>query len=146
MGRYDYAGIAAEAAAGTVPVFEIEGIDDALRGLERFRRDHHDDWMRAEGIDLLAFPAPPGAGPAAADRDPVAAAEAWRPGVNYALGGTATRLLGIPSAVVPMGVMAGPELPVGITFLGPAYADSAVLAAAYAYERATRPDRYRLCT
>jgi amidase len=138
MGRYDYAGIAAEAAAGTVPMLEIEGIDEALRGLERFRRDHHDDWMRREGIDLLAFPAHTGAGPAAADRDPDAAAKAWRPGVNYALGGTAMRLLAIPSAVVPMGLMDGPRMPVGITFAGPAYEDSAVLAAAYAYEAATR--------
>lgn len=137
MGRYDYAGIAREAAAGTVPIAEIEGLDEALRGLERFRRDHLEDWMRAERIDLLAFPAHTGAGPAAADRDPAAAAEAWRPGVNYALGGTAMRLLGIPSAVVPMGLMEGPRMPVGITFAGPAYADSKVLAAAYAYERAT---------
>ncbi len=138
MGRYDYAGIAAEAAAGTVPVLEIEGIDDALRGLERFRRDHHDDWMRREGIDLLAFPAHAGAGPAAADRDPAAAAEAWRPGVNYALGGTAMRLLAIPSVVVSMGLMDGPRMPVGITFAGAAYEDPAVLAAAYAYEVGTR--------
>jgi amidase len=47
------------------------------------------------------------------------------------------RALGLPGVVVPMGEMEDTGMPVGITFAGPAYADCALLAAAFAYENAT---------
>jgi amidase len=51
------------------------------------------------------------------------------------------RHLGIPSVSVPMGLMADIGMPVNLMFIGPAYSDTHLLSAAYAYEHATRNRR-----
>lgn len=134
MGRYDYGRIGEAAAAGTSSVWGIDGIAEVLAGLERCRKELLEDWMDEQGIDLLAFPVHSGTAPTEADRDLAAALRAWAPGVNYALGGAAMRILGIPSVVVPMGSKADDQMPVGVTFAGRAYSDNVLLAVAAAYE------------
>ncbi|MEO0601885.1 MAG: amidase family protein, partial [Myxococcota bacterium] len=47
-----------------------------------------------------------------------------------------TAVSGYPAVTVPMGVVE--DLPVGLSFIGPAFTDGRLLAYAYAYERATR--------
>ena len=49
-------------------------------------------------------------------------------------GNLAIRHLGVPTVTVPMGVMADIGMPVGLTFAGRAYDDSALLRLASAYE------------
>ena len=56
----------------------------------------------------------------------------------------AAAVAGTPSLTVPMGEVKG--LPLGLTFLGPAWSEAALLAYGYAFERATRarrPPSYR---
>ena len=52
---------------------------------------------------------------------------AWRNGVWVANGNLAIRHLGIPTVTVPMGTMADIHMPVGLTFAGRAYSDTALL-------------------
>jgi amidase len=73
-------------------------------------------------------------GPADADTNPESAALAWRNGTWVANGNSVIRHLGIPTVTVPMGTMADTRMPVGLTFAGRAYDDSALLAYAYAFE------------
>ena len=58
----------------------------------------------------------------------------WRNGVWVANGNLVPRHLGIPTVTVPMGLMADIGMPVGITFAGRAYDDTALLTVAAAFE------------
>ena len=44
-------------------------------------------------------------------------------------------MAGYPHLTVPMGMVSG--LPVGLSFIGPAWSDSAILSLGYAFEQAT---------
>ena len=50
-------------------------------------------------------------------------------------------LAGWPEVVVPAGYTTEPMLPVGISFLGPAFTESRLLAIGYAFEQATKARR-----
>lgn len=126
------------ARGGTPDALEIEGLADALRGLEQFRKDVFEDWLEAEGLDVLAFPANTDVGRANADADPQSSLDAWRNGVACSTGNFAIRHLGIPTVTVCMGLAADISMPVGVTFAGPAYSDKALLGVAYAYEQLSR--------
>ena len=69
----------------------------------------------------------------------------WRNGVWVANGNLVPSHLGIPTVTVPMGTMADIGMPVGITFAGRAYDDTALLTLAAAFEatggRRTAPPR-----
>ena len=60
-------------------------------------------------------------------------------------GNLVPRHLGIPTVTVPMGLMADIGMPVGLTFAGRAYSDTALLSLAAAFEatgaRRTPPPR-----
>ena len=58
----------------------------------------------------------------------------WRNGVWVANGNLVPRHLGIPTVTVPMGTMADIGMPVGLTFAGRAYDDTALLTLAAAFE------------
>jgi len=49
-------------------------------------------------------------------------------------GNLAIRHLGVPTVTVPMGVMSDIGMPVGLTFAGRAYSDTALLSFAAAFE------------
>ena len=124
---------------------EIPGVEDGLRGLEETRRIDLEDWMDGLGLDAVMFPTVADVGPADMDVTPASADLGWRNGVWVANGNLVPRHLGIPTVTVPMGTMADIGMPVGLTFAGRAYDDTALLQVAAAFEatgtRRTTPGR-----
>ncbi|TIT86549.1 MAG: amidase, partial [Mesorhizobium sp.] len=84
------------------------------------------------------LPAAADVGPADADVNEASAELAWRNGTWVANGNLVWRHLGIPTVTVPMGTMADIGMPVGLTFAGKAYDDTALVRFAGDYERATQ--------
>ncbi|WP_248488148.1 amidase [Pseudomonas sp. CYM-20-01] len=122
------------AERGITPWDQISTLPDGLRGLEQTRRVDLEDWMDKLGLDAVLFPTVADVGPADADVNEASADIAWSNGVWVANGNLAIRHLGVPTVTVPMGVMADIGMPVGLTFAGRAYDDSALLRFASAYE------------
>lgn len=113
---------------------QIATVPDGLRGLEQTRKLDLEDWMDNLGLHAVLFPTVADVGPADADVNPASADIAWSNGVWVANGNLAIRHLGVPTVTVPMGVMADIGMPVGLTFAGRAYDDSALLSFAAAFE------------
>ena len=122
------------AERGITPWNEISTVPDGLRGLEQTRRLDLEDWMDNLGLDAVLFPTVADVGPADADVNEASADIAWSNGIWVANGNLAIRHLGVPTVTVPMGVMADIGMPVGLTFAGRAYDDSALLRYAAAFE------------
>ncbi|MCF8992419.1 amidase [Pseudomonas carnis] len=122
------------AQRGITPWDQISTVPDGLRGLEQTRRLDLEDWMNTLGLDAVLFPTVADVGPADADVNEASADIAWSNGVWVANGNLAIRHLGVPTVTVPMGVMADIGMPVGLTFAGRAYDDSALLRFASAFE------------
>lgn len=122
------------AQRGITPWDQISTVPDGLRGLEQTRRLDLEDWMDTLGLDAVLFPTVADVGPADADVNETSADIAWSNGVWVANGNLAIRHLGVPTVTVPMGVMADIGMPVGLTFAGRAYDDSALLRFASAFE------------
>ncbi|PPG42758.1 amidase [Pseudoclavibacter sp. RFBA6] len=124
---------------------DIPELAGGVRGLEETRRIDLDEWLLAQRLDAVAFPAVADVGPADMDVDEASADLGWRNGVWVANGNLAIRHLGIPTVTVPMGTMADIGMPVGLTFAGRAYDDTALLRLAAAFEatgeRRTEPPR-----
>lgn len=113
---------------------QIESLPDGLRGLEKTRKLDLEDWMDGLKLDAVLFPTVADVGPADADVNPESADIAWSNGIWVANGNLAIRHLGVPTVTVPMGVMADIGMPVGLTFAGRAYSDTALLRFAAAFE------------
>lgn len=122
------------AQRGITPWNEIPTLPDGLRGLEHTRKIDLEDWMDQLKLDAVLFPTVADVGPADADVNPASADIAWSNGVWVANGNLAIRHLGVPTVTVPMGVMPDIGMPVGLTFAGRAYDDSALLRFACAFE------------
>ncbi|AZE89117.1 Putative amidase [Pseudomonas orientalis] len=122
------------ARRGITPWNEISTLPDGLRGLEQTRRLDLEDWMDNLRLDAVLFPTVADVGPADADVNEASADIAWSNGVWVANGNLAIRHLGVPTVTVPMGVMADIGMPVGLTFAGRAYDDSALLRFAAGFE------------
>jgi amidase len=126
-------------------VTEIPELEQGLRGLEETRRIDLEQWMDGLGLDAVVFPAVADVGPADMDVNEASADLGWRNGVWVANGNLVQRHLGIPTVTVPMGTMGDIRMPVGLTFAGRAYDDTALLALAAAFEatgdRRTVPPR-----
>ncbi len=124
---------------------DIPHLEEGLRGLEQTRRTDLEKWMHRRGLDAVIFPTVADVGPADMDVNPASADLGWRNGVWVANGNLVPRHLGIPTVTVPMGVMADIGMPVGLTFAGRAYDDTALLGFAAAFEatgnRRTPPPR-----
>lgn len=113
---------------------DIPCIEAGLRGLEQTRKTDFEKWMHRRGLHAVIFPAVADVAPADMDVNPVSADLGWRNGVWVANGNLVPRHLGIPTVTVPMGLMADIAMPVGLTFAGHAYDDTALLSMAAAFE------------
>jgi amidase len=124
---------------------DMPELESGLRGLEQTRRIDLEQWMDELGLDAVVFPAVADVGPADKDVNEASADLGWRNGVWVANGNLVPRHLGIPTVTVPMGTMSDIGMPVGLTFAGRAYDDTALLALAAAFEatgaRRTSPPR-----
>jgi amidase len=124
---------------------DMPELESGVRGLEETRRRDLEDWMDAQALDAVVFPAVADVGPADMDVSPASADLGWRNGVWVANGNLAVRHLGVPTVTVPMGTMADIGMPVGLTFAGRAYDDTRLLRLAAAFEatraRRTEPPR-----
>ena len=116
---------------------DVPELDHLLRGLEEARKIDFEDWMDAEGLDFVVFPAAGDVGRDDLFQRPESLEHASRNGVVYSNGNRVLRHLGIPTVTVPMGHMFDTQMPVGLTFAGAAYSDDKLLDYAYAYEQAT---------
>ena len=121
-------------ASGVTPLLEIEHLAEGVRGLEQTRRIDLDDWMQRLALDAILFPAVADVGRADMDVNVDSADAGWRNGVWVANGNLAIRHLGIPTVTIPLGTMADTRMPVGLTILAPAYADTLLLRIACAIE------------
>ncbi len=113
---------------------DMPELADGLRGLERTRQVDLEDWMDDLALDAVVFPAVADIGPADMDVNPASADLGWRNGTWIANGNLAIRHLGIPTVTVPMGLLDDIRMPVGLTFAGRAYDDTALLRLATAFE------------
>jgi len=124
---------------------DMPELEAGLRGLEETRRVDLEAWMDELGLDAVVFPAVADVGPADMDVNEASADLGWRNGVWVANGNLVPRHLGVPTVTVPMGLMSDIRMPVGLTFAGRAYDDTALLALAAAFEatgsRRTEPPR-----
>ncbi|MFB6610990.1 amidase [Agromyces sp. NPDC056379] len=123
---------------------DMPELEAGLRGLEETRRVDLEQWMDGLGLAAVAFPAVADVGPADMDVNEASADLGWRNGVWVANGNIVPRHLGIPTVTVPMGVMRDIRMPVGLTFAGRAYDDSALLALAAAFEALPTPSARRV--
>jgi amidase len=119
-------------------ITDIPHLEKGVRGLEQTRRVDLEQWMDQQGLDAVIFPAMADVGPADADENAASADLAWRNGVWVANGNLAIRHHGVPTVTVPMGTMADIGMPVGLTFAGRAYDDTALLALAAAFDQTGR--------
>ncbi|CAN7411506.1 amidase [Microbacterium sp. LjRoot45] len=113
---------------------DMPELADGLRGLEETRRIDLEEWLDAHGLDAVVFPAVADIAPADMDVNPASADVGWRNGTWIANGNLAIRHLGIPTVTVPMGLLPDIGMPVGLTFAGRAYDDTALLRLAIAFE------------
>lgn len=119
-------------------VFDVPGLETAVKALEAQRKRDLEDWMTALNLDVIAFPAQGDVGLADLEFSLESTKHSLQNGVKYSNGNRAIRHLGVPTVSVPMGVLEGKGMPVNITFAGRAYEDPKLLEYAYAFEQATR--------
>lgn len=120
---------------GLLPLDQIPDLDAGLRGLEETRKRDLEDWLAAQGLDAVVFPAVADIAPADVDTNPHSNDIAWRNGTWVANGNQVLRHCGVPTVTVPMGLLPEIGMPIGLTFAGRAYDDNALLAYAHAFER-----------
>lgn len=124
--------------SGKSAIYDVVHLEDAVRALEQIRIRFFEEWMSAQNYDFIAFPAAGDVARADADVDDKSAQHAWTDGVKYSHGNRGLRHLGIPSVTVPMGLLGGSKMPMGLTFLSRAYDDLSLLQAGYAYEQGSK--------
>ncbi|TJV11465.1 MAG: amidase, partial [Mesorhizobium sp.] len=132
---FDVAEYVERAKRGVTAFLAIPELEAGVKGLEATRRIDFEDWLGAQRLDAVVFPAVADVGRADADVDEASAALAWRNGTWVANGNLVPRHLGIPTVTVPMGAMADIGMPVGLTFAGKAYDDTRLLRLAGGFER-----------
>jgi Asp-tRNA(Asn)/Glu-tRNA(Gln) amidotransferase A subunit family amidase len=119
-------------------IHDQPGMQQALTALEDQRKRDLNDWLTANNLDLIAFPAQGDVGLADLETNYESTKHSLTNGVKYSNGNRAIRHLGVPTVSVPMGMLGEKGMPVNITFAGRAYQDEKLLAYAYAYEQGTK--------
>lgn len=119
-------------------LYNLPGIETAVKALEDMRERDFEDWMDANDFDLVAFPTNGDIPLADSDENIESMLHALQDGVKYSNGGRVLKHVGIPCITLPMGTMKGKQMPVGLTLACKAWADNDMLRYAYAYEAASR--------
>ncbi len=119
-----------EAASGTLEDFRYTSVRD--HGLP-IMRAVVDGIFAAERLDAVVYPT-------ASRRPALIAAPPEVPGGASGSAANIANLTGYPDLIVPAG-FTGDDLPVGVSFLGPAFSEPKLLALGYSFEQATRARR-----
>ena len=89
--------------------------------------------LAAEKLDAIVYPT-------SSRRPALIAAPPDVPGGGVDSGSNLANLSGFPDLIVPAG-FTGDDLPVGISFMGPAFSESKLIALGYSFEQATHARR-----
>ena len=120
-----------EAESGTLNDYQYTAVRDYALPLVRAIVD---GVFGAQKLDAIVYPT--------SSRRPALIAESGAPGGGGGVpsGSNLANLTGFPDLIVPAG-FTGDYLPVGISFLGPAFSESKLLALGYSFEQATHARR-----
>ena len=119
-----------ESTSGTLSDYQYTSVRDHALPLVRAILD---GILKANNIDAIAYPT--------ASRRPLRNdAPPEPPGGASSSGSNLANLSGFPEVIVPAG-FSTEDLPIGISFLGPAFSESRLLAIGFAFEQATKARR-----
>jgi amidase len=119
-----------ESKSGSINDYQYTSVRDHALPLVRAVLD---GMMKAENLDAIVYPT-------ASRRPPLISAPSDVPGGSSASGSNLANLSGFPDLIVPAGFTTD-DLPVGLSFLGPAFSEARLLALGYAFEQATKVRR-----
>lgn len=119
-----------EAGSGTLADYQYTSVRDHALPLVRAILD---GIIKKDGLDAIAYPT--------ASRRPLRIdAPPDPPGGAATSGSNLANLSGFPDLIVPAGFSTD-DLPIGISFMGPAFSEARLLAIGYAFEQATKVRR-----
>jgi amidase len=124
-----------ESASGTTNDYQYTSVRDHALPLVRAVLD---GILKADNLDAIAYPT-------ASRRPQRIDAPAEPPGGAAGSGSNLANLSGFPDLIVPAG-FSTEDLPIGISFLGPAFSESRLLAIGFAFEQATKARRLPIHT
>jgi amidase len=119
-----------ESKSGSLADYQYTAVRDHALPLVRAVLD---GILAADRLDAIVYPT-------AGRRPPLISAPSDVPGGSAASGSNLANLSGFPDLIVPAGFTTD-DLPVGISFLGPAFSEARLLALGYGFEQVTRARR-----
>ena len=119
---------------GLPALADMPHLADGLAAMDETMDLDWEEWLYANRLDAVVFPAVADVGPADADSNEESARLAWRNGTWVANGNLVWRHFGIPTVTVPMGMIASKGMPVGLTIAGRPHDDARLLAVGAAVE------------
>jgi amidase len=119
-----------ELKSGTLSDYQYTSVRDHALPLVRAILD---GVLKAEKLDAIVYPT-------ASRRPPLISAPNDVPGGSSATGSNLANLSGFPDMIVPAGFTTD-DLPVGISFVGPAFSEARLLALGYSFEQTTKVRR-----
>jgi len=119
-----------ESKSGTLNDYQYTSVRDHALPLVRAVLE---GMMKADTLDAIVYPT-------GSRRPPLNAAPPDVPGGSSASGMNLANLSGFPDMIVPAGFTTD-DLPVGISFIGPAFSEARLLALGYSFEQATKARR-----
>jgi amidase len=119
-----------ESKSGTLNDYQYTSVREHALPLVRAVLD---GILKAEKLDAIVYPT-------ASRRPPLISSPADVPGGSSATGSNLANLSGFPDMIVPAGFTTD-DLPVGLSFIGPAFSDARLLALGFSFEQATRARR-----
>jgi len=119
-----------ESGSGTVSAYQYTSVRDHALPLVRAILN---GVLQADKLDAIVYPT-------ASRRPAQISAPAEPPGGAASSGSNLANLSGFPELIVPAGFTTD-DLPVGLSFLGPAFSEARLLAIGYSFEQATKARR-----
>ena len=116
-------------------LFDNPDIGSAVKALQDFRHESLDDWMTAQGLDVLLFLANTDHASVASGHSPEATVHAWQEGVACSTGNFMVRQLGLPTVTLPIGIRDDNHMPIGLTLLARPGQDGKLINTAHQIER-----------